>query len=116
MGIKVTVSGVKAAQRDLRGYGTEVQGRFRVQVAKTAFAIEARAKANVRVDTGRLRSSITTALTGAGLSATVGSNVKYSFAQEFGIPGTRYSFTPYLFPAFEAERNGFMQNIRRILE
>lgn len=73
-------------------------------VRKTAFSIEARAKALAPVDTGALRNSIQTEIKGP-LQATVGTNLEYAAYQEFG---TRYQKGhPFMTPAFDAEMKEF---------
>src|ERR1051325_5349625 len=77
-------------------------------VRKTAFAIEAKAKQLAPVDTGLLRSSITTEIQGP-LKATVGTNVEYAEYQEFG---TRYQKgKPFLTPAFDEETSRFTKQL-----
>jgi HK97 gp10 family phage protein len=80
-------------------------------IRRTAFAIEARAKQLCPVDTGRLRNSITTDITGPG-SATVGTNVVYAPFQEFG---TRFQKgKPFLTPAFDEENKNFQKRVTEI--
>lgn len=64
--------------------------------------VERRAKQAAPVDTGRLRSSITSRLAtdSQGLVGIVGTNVSYAIFQEFG---TRYmAAQPFLRPALDA--------------
>lgn len=112
--MKFKLDGIKRAQADIARLKREKQDAVRKQVAKTAFAIETRAKRTVRVDTGRLRASITVQFTDGGYNASVGSNAEYAGSQEFGLPGRRYSYTPYLMPAFFAERQGFLDSVKQI--
>lgn len=77
------------------------------QLAKNAIVIESRAKRNAsgrpgpRVDTGRLRSSITWRIgeDEHGLFADIGTNVPYGYYLETGLRnGARY---PFLAPALK---------------
>lgn len=54
------------------------------ELAKTAFRIQAAARSNVPVRTGRLRQSISVNINPDKTVATIGSNVEYASAVEFG--------------------------------
>lgn len=116
MALKFTTKGVSKARQVLLAFQKQKQREVKTQVAKTAYNIESRAKKNVRVDTGRLRASIHVVFSQGGYNASIGSNVEYAGSQEFGLPGRRYSYTPYLMPAFNAEREAFMQSLQAIFK
>jgi phage gpG-like protein len=63
----------------------------------TAKAATREAKSRVRKDTGELSRSIEYKVKND--HAIVGSELPYARAQEYGFPGTRYGFTPYMRPA-----------------
>jgi phage gpG-like protein len=62
-----------------------------------AIYAQRQAKALVRVDKGELRRSIDKEVRKD--KAFIGSDLPYAAAQEYGIPGKKYGFTPYLRPA-----------------
>ncbi|WP_210651342.1 HK97-gp10 family putative phage morphogenesis protein [Nocardioides sp. SYSU D00065] len=72
-------------------------------VRKTAFDIEADAKALAPVDTGNLRNSISTDITGDGrfgaITADIGPTAEYGAFVEYGT--SRMGPQPYMAPAFE---------------
>ena len=79
-------------------------------VRKTAFGIEAKAKALAPVDTGLLRNSIQTDVE-RPLKATIGTNVEYAPHQEFG---TRHQKgKPFLTPAADEQRTEFEREVKR---
>jgi phage gpG-like protein len=55
------------------------------------------AQNRVRVDFGTLKGSIEAE--SDETKGFVGSDLPYAAAQEYGLPGTKYGFTPYLRPA-----------------
>lgn len=73
-------------------------------VKKTAFDIERDAKALVPVDTGNLKSSITTTRTGV-LSAVIGPTANYGAHVEWGT--SRMAPQPYMGPSTDRNRTVF---------
>ena len=67
---------------DFENMVDDVDSIVTTKIGMTAYKIERTAKQNCRVDTGRLRGSITTNV--KQLEAEVGSNVEYAGAVEFG--------------------------------
>ena len=88
-----------------------IKRRVDEEVATTALLVETEAKRRCPVDTGRLRSSITTER--KGLTLSVGSNVKYAPFIEFGT--RRMAAQPFLFPAAESQRIAFVANLKAII-
>ncbi len=87
-------------------------------IERAAFELERRAKRKAPVDTGRLRSSITTAQESPE-SWLVGTNVRYAPDQEFGT--SRHAAQPYLRPAADEVRrilrdlaDGNVLSVRRV--
>jgi HK97 gp10 family phage protein len=76
---------------------------------KSALRVEASAKENAPVDTGRLRASITHKMDNANLSASVGSNLEYASAIEFGT--TKMSAQPYMYPSVKEHANQITKDI-----
>jgi HK97 gp10 family phage protein len=77
-------------------------------VQETLFAIETGAKLVVPVDTGALRASIESEMTG-DTSGQVATNIDYSVYVEYGT--TKAPAQPYMTPAAEAERRHFMRRM-----
>ncbi len=80
------------------------QGDVAKEILKRTTQVERRAKQLAPVDTGRLRSSITSRLgsDSQGVVGIVGTNVSYAAFVEFG---TRYmAAQPFLRPALDAAR------------
>ena len=103
---------------------TGVQNRLKTMVSKdkleqaldkSAFLVEHDAKRLVRVDTGRLRTSID--IIKKPLERRIGSSVQYAPAQEFGRPDMKgYGFTPYLRPAIRKNRGKIDSLIKEALQ
>jgi len=87
----------------------EVHGITVAKLTQAALLVERDAKKTVRVDTGRLRASITHEIDPKDLKARVGTNVKYGVWVEVGSekwPGG----APYWRPALAANQG----NIKRL--
>lgn len=137
------VEGVERLQRRLGLLSTEVRKMAQREVLRSVLNIQAGAKRRAPVDTGRLRNSITFELAPDGLSATIGTNVEYAPAVEFGSKphvirprnkrvlrfkvGGKFVFAravnhpggpaqPFLFPAFEEERPMFRRRLEDAIE
>jgi phage gpG-like protein len=118
MGVSISVgkSDLNLVQKTLLKLSKTYNSRVQQEVAKSALRIESTAKQLVRVDLGRLRSSIAPSYASDGLTASVGTNVEYALAQEFGDPSKpSYGYTPYLGPAYRAEKPRFLANIRKAM-
>jgi len=80
----------------------------RTIVQETCFAIETTAKIKVPVDTGALRASIHSEMTG-DTSGMVSTNIEYSVYQEYGT--VKMAATPYMTPAAENERRHWLRKL-----
>lgn len=116
MGVNFDASDVRGYCSRLTASGPRVGAKAAAALRKTAMDIEADAKALAPVDTGALRSSISSTITGdgrmGGMEAVVGPTVEYGIYQEFGTstqPGQ-----PYLGPAFDRRAPGFAAALARL--
>jgi HK97 gp10 family phage protein len=78
-------------------------------VQETIFAIETGAKIKCPVDTGALRASIQSEMTGE-TAGQVATNIEYSKFVEYGT--SRMAAQPWLTPAAEYERRHFMKKMQ----
>lgn len=112
-------SAMRRLSRDLRSAGDKAGPLVSLVVRKAALDTERDAKTAAPVDTGNLRSSITTDVTdtGTSVSAEVGPTANYGLFVEVGT--SRMAAQPFMGPALD--RNGplmeraFDQIIDRIL-
>lgn len=81
-------------------------------VAKAAYDVEAKAKQAAPVDTGALRSSISTSLTADSLTADIGPTVHYGIYLELGT--RRMAPRPYMEPALDQVAPGFIEAIQQL--
>ena len=85
---------------------------------RTAYAIEADAKASAPVDTGALRASISTSLTGDGrggsMTAEIGPTVEYGVYQEYGT--SKMAAHPFMGPAFDRQIGGYLSAVSTVFE
>lgn len=91
-----------------------IRGTRKAQQAirKTALDIESKAKQFAPVDTGALRSSIGSTITGGGMSAVIGPTVAYAPYQEWGT--SRMEAHPFMGPAVNAAEPGFVAAMEQI--
>lgn len=97
---------------DLNGAGARVDALARTAVAATATMLQAQAQGAAPVDTGFLRSSIST--TNRGLEAEVGPTASYGYFVEGGT--SRMSPQPYLFPALDVVTPMFEAAMAQVIE
>jgi HK97 gp10 family phage protein len=109
VGISIDVSEVRALGSRLQTAGGRVGSLASTALRKTAYDIEADAKILAPVDTGNLRNSISTTISGDGrfgtMTAEIGPTAEYGIYQEFGTstqPGT-----PFMGPAFDRRVPGY---------
>lgn len=118
MSISIDVSEGRALASRFTTLSGRLGARAAAVLRKTAFDIEADAKALAPVDTGALRASISTTVTGDGrngsMTAEIGPTVEYGVFQEFGTstqPGQ-----PYLGPAYDRRIEGYSDALASIIE
>lgn len=111
MGLSIDLSEVRAVASQIAGAGPRIGARSALILRKTAFDIEADAKALAPVDTGNLQGSISTSFTGDGrsgqMSAEIGPTAEYGVYQEYGTstqPGQ-----PYMGPAYDRRVPGYTE-------
>lgn len=97
---------------DLGKASYEVTRKAQKVVAKTAYDIEATAKSLAKVDTGTMRDSIGTTISGGGLTAEVSPTVNYAIYNEFGT--RRMAPRPFMGPALERHSGPFVQAIESL--
>lgn len=108
--VSVRLDGVQGLLSKFKALVPKVADGTRKAVRITLLQVETDAKLNCPVDTGRLRSSIHAEEAPNGLSGSVGTNVTYAPAIEFGTGKSRAQ--PFLFPAFEKNREEFLTNLK----
>lgn len=111
MGADFEFSGLIDLGVDLGRASASVVARSSAAIARTAYAIERDAKINAPVDTGTLRSSIST--TARGLYAEVGPTVDYALYVEEGT--STQAPQPFMGPAAEKNTAELTQAIESIL-
>lgn len=145
LSVSIEIIGIDETIRNFRNIDSQMIRKVRRQVVKSSLIIETRAKREVAVDTGRLRSSIQIGLKNSGLNADIFSDVNYANFIEFGTrphrppasalkgwarrhnmdgmesviaksierKGTKAR--PFLVPAFESEKNDFINELINLL-
>lgn len=109
MSFDIDVSEVRAlAGRVSTGAG-RIGARGAAALRRAAYAMEADAKALAPVDTGNLRSSISTSITGDGrtgrMAAEIGPTAMYGGYVELGT--STQAGQPFMAPAFDRQVPGF---------
>lgn len=111
MSVRIDTSEVRALAARIPANAVKVAAMGSALVRKTAFDIEADAKALAPVDTGALQSSISTTISGSTTltTAEIGPTVEYGIYQEYGTstqPGT-----PFMGPAADRRIPVFEQGL-----
>ena len=138
--IRVNVDELNKFSVDVGRMSNEIEEDVKKVVKNSAFNIERNAKSSASVKTGHLRRSISTKM--GDMEATIHtSNLKYAPMVEFGTkphiiraknkkalywkgathpvkqvnhPGNRAK--PYLIPAFEKEKDQFLEKLKEVIE
>lgn len=111
--MKIDTSQLDAVAADLRRNGSHVGAKASAAFRKTIHDIEADAKGRAPVDTGALKNSISSDITGDGrfssMAGEVGPTVDYGIWQEIGT--SKMAAQPYLAPAFDARVPTFLEAV-----
>lgn len=110
----VELKGGDRAVADIKRYYEKRKPQVERVILQAGHRIEYESKKRVPVDTGRLRSSLTTAEDRKSdeFKVRVGTNVEYAPYVEFGTRKMRAQ--PYLLPAFKMYKNKVRDDIKRI--
>ena len=118
MGVQLDISQAVAYSSRVRTNAGRLGARGAAVLRRAALAIQADAQALAPVDTGALRSSISTTVEGDGrfgaMTAEIGPTVEYGIYQEFGT-STQHG-QPYLTPAFDRQIPGFERAIAALAD
>lgn len=107
------IEGAKELTAKLQKMNLMIQKETKTVLLEAGMKIQADAKKNAPVDTGRLKNSITTETYNGGFTVEVGTNVEYAIFAEYG---TRYwSGKPFLQPAYDSNAEKIVKELERIL-
>lgn len=112
--IKMEVKGIEDVVNKLSKMNMIVQTETKIALKEAGMKIQADAKRNVLVDTGRLKNSITTEIWNNGYTVTVGTNVKYAPYVEYGT--MKWSGKPFLRPAYKDNTENIQKELKKILQ
>ena len=112
--LRFDMSQVAALSADLGKASGQATKLGQVVVRATAANVERAAKTNAPVDTGNLRNSITTQISGGGMTAEIGPAAAYGIYVEMGT--SRMAPQPYLLPALDAKTGPFITAMERVAE
>lgn len=113
MGLNIDASEVRALAADLRRAGPAAIRPAQRAVRKTAHDIESDGKILCPVDTGNLRSSISTSVLRGGFAAEIGPTADYGHYVEHGT--SVQAPQPYMRPAFDRRAPGLEAALSRIV-
>lgn len=118
MGLELDISQAVALASRFQSASGRIGAAGSAVVRRTAFAIQGDAQALAPVDTGALRSSISTTITGDGrggtMTAEIGPTVEYGIYQEYGT--SVMAAQPFMAPAFDRQIGGYTSAISALLE
>lgn len=98
--------------RKFRELGRRVYTQQEQTALQAGMIVERAAKQNAPVDTGRLRSSISTRLAESdenSIAVEVGTNVDYAIAVEFGT--SKMPAHPYMLPAYAENKDKVLRKL-----
>lgn len=100
---------------DMSAQPDRIRGRVRTATITAGSLVERDSKANSPVNTGNLRASIGTTVTGGGdvITAEVGPTASYGHYVELGT--SRMAPQPYLFPAAEANSAAWLAALEQAM-
>lgn len=108
------VKGIESVVDKLSKMDLIVQTKTKIALKEAGMKIQADAKRNTLVDTGRLKNSITTEIWNSGFTVTVGTNVKYAPYVEYGT--RKWGGKPFLRPAYKDNTEKIQRELKKILE
>ena len=112
MNVSMKVIGMANVLKNISSWqNNKVNDSVKNALNKTRFKIETTAKQLCPVDTGRLRASIYSKMTG-DLSAIVGDKVQYGIYLEKGTRNQRPQ--PFLMPAVQAHKGEFASSLKEV--
>lgn len=109
--VKVEIEGMEQLRDALKRLPEQTRAVMSDVVAKTAFSARQRVSAAAPVDTGLLRSSITSSSRGLSGRVDITADAYYWKFKEFGT--VHEAARPFIRPAAEAETSAFEQRIRQ---
>ncbi|GAW54743.1 HK97-gp10 family putative phage morphogenesis protein [Nocardioides sp. PD653] len=116
MSFTLDTSEARAVASQIAAAGPRIGAAGSAVLRRTAAAVQADAQALAPVDTGNLRSSISTTITGDGrtgqMSAEIGPTAEYGVFQEYGT--STQSGTPFMGPAFDRQVPGYTEALAQL--
>lgn len=111
--INVGLEQGKELARNFKRISRNANNEIEVALIKSALIVERDAKINCRVDTGRLRASISHRLFDEDdiVFTEVGTNVEYAKHVEFGT--SKQSAKPFLFPAYNNNKDKILKELAK---
>jgi HK97 gp10 family phage protein len=114
--VKIDTSQFEAVGRDIGRNGGQVGAKAAAAFRKTVHDIEADSNGGAPVDTGALKNSISSEITGDGrfsaMTGEVGPTVDYGIWQEIGT--SVMAGHPYLSPAFDRRVPPFIEAVAKL--
>lgn len=109
------IEGDKKLKERLKKINKTTANEIEQALINSALIVERDAKINAPVDTGRLRQSITHKedFGSENPAVEVGTNVEYAKHVEFGT--SRQSAKPFLFPAYNNNKNKILKELAKAL-
>lgn len=118
MGVTIDTSQARALGARVTANGARLGASGSAVLRSTAYGIQADAQALAPVDTGTLRASISTTLTGDGrfgsMAAEIGPTVEYGIYQEYGT--STQAGQPFMAPAFDRRVPAFQHALAALAE